>query len=73
MLDTPGPSDELPHRPELPAGPTYYPIHLQTPAGEMRLLTTIATNRPLTTSPSKELRLETLLPAAEDILRHLAG
>lgn len=69
--------DQLPHRPELPSGSDLLvPIHLQTPAGEMRLLTTIATIGAPYDITLEELRLETLLPAdhqTEDILHHLAS
>jgi transcriptional regulator with XRE-family HTH domain len=69
--------DELPHRPELPSGSDLLvQIHMQTPAGEMRLLTTIATIGAPYDITLEELRLETLLPAdhqTESILRRLAS
>ncbi|CAN5815414.1 helix-turn-helix transcriptional regulator [soil metagenome] len=67
--------DELPQRPALPtSADLLVPIHLRTPLGNMRLLTTIATIGAPYDITLEELRLETLLPAdpaTEIILRHL--
>ena len=67
---------ELPHRSELPSGSDLLvPLHLRTPAGEMRLLTTIATIGAPFDITLEELRLETLLPADRDterVLRRLS-
>jgi len=69
--------DQLPHQLESPAvSDLLVPIHLQTPAGEMRLLTTIATIGAPYDITLEELRLETLLPAdheTEVMLRQIAG
>ena len=68
--------DQLPNRPELPSGSDLLvPLHVRTPVGEMRLLTTIATIGAPFDVTLEELRLETLLPAnpeTEAILRSLA-
>jgi transcriptional regulator with XRE-family HTH domain len=55
---------QLPQRPELPSSTDLLvPLHLRTPIGEMRLLTTIATIGAPYDVTLEELRLETLLPA----------
>lgn len=68
--------DGLPRRPEPPSGADLLvPIQLRTSAGEMRLLTTIATIGAPYDITLEELRLETLLPAddqTEAVLRRLA-
>lgn len=68
--------DQLPDRPKLPSGSDLLvPLHVRTPVGEMRLLTTIATIGAPFDVTLEELRLETLLPAdpeTESILRSLA-
>jgi transcriptional regulator with XRE-family HTH domain len=58
---------ELPQRPELPSSvDLLVPLKLDTPAGEMSLLTTIATIGAPYDITLEELRLETLLPADSD-------
>lgn len=68
---------ELGDRSILPSGADLLvPLHLKTPAGEMRLLTTIATIGAPFDVTLEELRLETLLPAdaaTEHALRTLAA
>ncbi len=69
--------DQLPDRSELPAGSDLLvALHIRTPVGEMRLLTTIATIGAPFDATLAELRLETLLPAnseTEAILSSLAN
>jgi hypothetical protein len=67
----------LGRRPEVPSGSDLLiPLHIRTPVGELRLLTTIATIGAPYDVTLEELRLETLLPAdpeTESILRDLSS
>ncbi len=73
VLGYPG-TDTLPGRREAPtADDLAVPLHLETPAGSLRLLTTIATIGAPYDVTVEELRLETLLPADRETEALLRG